>query len=126
MLTPQVSGGHVLSSGAVCCDILLDKFWKARQSFDAAFQAVIILHCDDSPMRATGAAMYPSEKAAKSDYTGFLVSPHALLIFALCPNQNACMWFCNIMMRRLDISIDFDAKVCGSRSNDRLAPTGVS
>jgi ubiquitin-protein ligase len=73
MLTPHVSGGHVLGSGAVCCDILLDKKWTPTQSFDAVFLAVIILHVDDSPMRAISTDMYPSEKRAKEDYTGFLV-----------------------------------------------------
>ena len=100
MLTPHVSGGNVLGSGAVCCDILLDKFWKAtRASLGSILQTVVILHCDNSPMRATGAGVYPSEKAAKETYTGFLVLRHALPNFALYPNQNRCMWLCNLMMR---------------------------
>ena len=73
MLTPHVNGGHVLSSGSVCCDVFLPQSWKARTSFEAAFRAVIILHCDDQPMAACSAAMYESEKSAAQDAWDFLV-----------------------------------------------------
>jgi hypothetical protein len=56
----------VLASGALCSDVLLDKFWKATSPLAAVLQTIVILHCDDKPMRATSAEVYPSEKAAKS------------------------------------------------------------
>jgi hypothetical protein len=73
-IKPHVSGGHVLSSGAVCCDVFLPQIWKARTSFEAAFRAVIILHCDDQPMTASSSSLYPSEKAAARDAWEFLVT----------------------------------------------------
>ena len=76
MLTPHVNGGHVLSSGSVCCDVFLPQSWKARTSFEAAFRAVIILHCDDQPMSASSAQIYESEKAAARDAWEFLVNRH--------------------------------------------------
>jgi hypothetical protein len=76
MLTPHVSGGHVLGSGSVCCDVFLPQSWKARTSFEAAFRAVIILHCDDQPMAADSAATYKSEKEAAKDAWDFLVILH--------------------------------------------------
>ena len=70
MLTPHVSGGHVLGSGSVCCDVFLPQSGKARTSFEAAFRAVIILHCDDQPMAADSAATYKPEKEAAKDASG--------------------------------------------------------
>jgi hypothetical protein len=59
MLTPHVSGG-----------VFLPQSWKARTSFEAAFRAVIMLHCDDQPMAADSAATYKSEKEAAKDASG--------------------------------------------------------
>jgi hypothetical protein len=74
MLTPHVSGGHVMGPGSVCCDVFLPRHWQARTSFAAAFYAVIILHCDDQPMTATSADTYPSEQAAAENTWKWLVT----------------------------------------------------
>jgi hypothetical protein len=63
-----------MGPGSVCCDVFLPKYWKARTSFEAAFRAVIILHCDDQPMTATAATVYPSEKDAAQNTWDWLVT----------------------------------------------------
>lgn len=72
---PQMRGGFVLPSGAVCTEALQPCAWQAKQSFEAVFRSIMYQQ-GDAGLVATGDGVYADEADAHRTTFQWLAEVH--------------------------------------------------